>query len=504
MGLGLSPGDRILIARPTSWEWIDAWLGALLAGGVPIAAAPGANLGGGRGDIDRIEGLVETVNPRHVLLSQTLRSEMRSGGGSKAGEKTILFEELSVIAPTPGLPPPEPRETAFLQLTAGTGGRARAVEISDRAAIHNALALDAAIMEPIRAAGTGSIDAIVSWLPLHHDMGLVGAFLLAILTGRDLCLLPPSAFVAKPRLWLELIATRPGVLSLSPNFGFQLCMDRLKGHDAGGLDLSGWRAAICGAEMIHPATAAGFESTFSEQAFRPEAFRPGYGLAEATVAVTVDQKGRGVRTRPLAGSAARLPGTSEVVCVGGPVLDTEIRVAGPNGIGKPEDEAGEVWVRGPGLFTGYYGDPQATREALQDGWLRTGDLGFLHQGELYLTGRNKEVLIIRGRKIMPQELESLAEGVGSGSSRAAAFSFGVGVQGEQAVLVMETQERDADALTKSGHEIRDRIGKALGLPLADLVFVRRGRIPRTASGKIRRTAAKELYLAGRLQQRTHP
>lgn len=484
VALGVVPGDRILIAMPTSWEWIDAWVGALMAGALPVAAPPAAGLGTGQADIERIERLVKTLRPRYVLASETVRAGLQSS-------TSLASDELASATPAADLPLAEEKPAAFLQLTSGTSGRQRAVEISGQAAVHNAMALSDAIMEPLLGDGA-KIDAVVSWLPLYHDMGLIGAFLLAILTGRNLCLLPPHAFLAKPQLWLEQIATRGSVLSLAPNFGYQLCVDRLNGRQPAALDLSNWRAAVCGSEMIHPATVAALESACGAQGFRKEAFRPGYGLAEATAAVTVDKKGRGARTRRF--------GTQEVVCVGEPVGDTEICVAAPNGGARAEGEAGEVLVRGPGVFNGYFDNPQDTRRAFRKGWLRTGDLGFVHQGELYLTGRSKELLIVRGQNIMPQELEWLAESTGERSSRAAAFSLTGDAHGEQPVLVVETPERDCETLRKRGEEIRDRVGTVLGLPLADLVFVRRGRIPKTSSGKLRRAAARELYLEGRLQQ----
>jgi acyl-CoA synthetase (AMP-forming)/AMP-acid ligase II len=371
------------------------------------------------------------------------------------------------------------------------------VGISDGAAIHNALALDEAILAPLEI--RRHIDAIVSWLPLHHDMGLVGAFLLAILTGRDLVLLPPQAFLARPRQWLNEIGTCSSALSLSPAFGFDYCAERLAAGQASDLNLAGWRAAICGAETIHPRTAAEFTSAFASSSFRAEAFRAGYGLAEATVAVTLDRTGKGARTRPIPAENQRGGEIQEVVCLGEPVADTEIRCAGPNGIERREDQIGEILVRGPGLFSGYFDDAPAARAAFHQGWLRTGDLGFIHSGELYLTGRLKDVLIIRGENFMPQQLEWMAEGICGGMSRAAAFSVESARSSERAVLLVETREQDRERIAETSLEIRSRIGDAFGLQLADLVFVRRGRLPTTPSGKLRRSEAQAQYLAGRLQ-----
>jgi acyl-CoA synthetase (AMP-forming)/AMP-acid ligase II len=189
-----------------------------------------------------------------------------------------------------------------------------------------------------------------------------------------------------------------------------------------------------------------------------------------------------------------------VICLGAPLSGTELRIASPNGQPVAEGREGEVLVHGPGLFSGYFGDPDATRRVLRDGWLRTGDLGFLREGELYVTGRRDDRLILRGDTINPHELEWIAEGVSEGAEgcRAAAFSVAHDDRGEQAILIVETPQRDPSMLQAIDAEIRERVGKRLAIQLAELAFVRRGRLPRTTSGKIRRAAARELYLQGAL------
>lgn len=242
--------------------------------------------------------------------------------------------------------------------------------------------------------------------------------------------------------------------------------------------------------MVRPETCADFAALAAGAGFRPEAFVPCYGLAEATLAVTYDLDGRGVRTRRGA------------VAVGRPVADTELKIAAPDGRALPDGATGEILVRGPGVFDGYWEDPAATAEALVGGFLRTGDLGFVEDGELHVTGRIKDVLILRGHNLMPHELEWHAEAVaaGGGSLRAGAFSVEDGARGEQAVLAMETLERDPTRLGEMEREIRNRVGRDLGLVPADVVFVRRGRIPKTTSGKVRRAELRAAYLAGTLER----
>jgi acyl-CoA synthetase (AMP-forming)/AMP-acid ligase II len=378
-----------------------------------------------------------------------------------------------LVAATPATPqPPRPSDPAFLQFTSGSTGWPRAVMIPPSAAVHNPRAIDLAIGVPRGAPTHEWARTVVSWLPLFHDMGLVGCFLFALYAGHDLVVLPPTAFLARPRLWLERLAESPEALSPAPNFGYQYCLERI-GDES--FDLSSWRAAMTGAEMIRPETTAAFCERHGPGGFAKEAFRPCYGLAEGTLAVTFDTKGRGVRT-----------GDDGHVCVGAPVVDTEVRCG----------DDGAVEVRGPGVFAGYYGDEEATRETLRDGWMRTGDLGYLREGELFITGRTKEILILRGHNVMPHELEWEAEAAtgGGGAARAAAIAVDGGAEGEQAVLVVET-DTPSEELDR---EIRKRIGRALGIVLKDVRFVRRGRIPRTTSGKVKRGLVKRRYESGEI------
>ncbi len=259
---------------------------------------------------------------------------------------------------------------------------------------------------------------------------------------------------------------------------------------------------MTGAEMVRPETCSAFVELTEASGFRPEALCPCYGLAEGTLAVTFDMEGRGLRTRPLPEGADAGLGLTEVVSVGRAIRDTEVQITSPDGRPLPDGQVGEVRAKGPGIFAGYYNDAEATAEGLRDGWLCTGDLGFLHDGELYLTGRTKDLLIIQGNNVMPHELEWIAESVasGGGSQRCGAFSIARGAEGEEAVVVMETTEKDPARLDQMAQEIRVRIGRAMALPLADMMFVRRGKIPKTTSGKVQRKQLKQSYLAGELER----
>ncbi|MCP3958704.1 MAG: fatty acyl-AMP ligase [bacterium] len=502
--LGVRPGDRVLVCLPTSWPWFESWLGAMFQGVLPVAVAPGAAFGAAEAQIRKVEGLVERLDASRTVVTPGFRRDAERAGARRTTEVAITFEELSGLAPEGSTDRrPEPAEIAFLQLTSGSTGQPRAVAIPHRAAIHNAIASAQAIGAPHGAPAHEWAESMVSWLPLNHDMGLVGAVFQSLCAGLDLVLLPPGVFLARPRKWLENLGQHGVTYAPAPNFGYQLCVERLAAEAREGLDLSSWRAAMTGAEMVRPETVAAFCEAFGPHGFRPETFRPCYGLAEGTLAVTFDLEGQGVRTRPLpAGAEDAGTGLSEVVCVGSPVADTEVRVTRPDGRALAEGEIGEVEAKGPGIFAGYYNDPAATAETLADGWLSTGDLGFFHRGELYISGRLKDLLIVRGTNLMPHEIEWLAESVtgGGGALRTGAFSVARGAAGEEPVVVVEVTERDPEKLGEIGHEIRSHIGRALSLPVADLVFVRRGKIPKTTSGKVQRRALREQYLNGEIER----
>ena len=256
---------------------------------------------------------------------------------------------------------------------------------------------------------------------------------------------------------------------------------------------------MTGAEMVRPDTVAAFCDRFAASGFRPEALRPCYGLAEGTLAVTFDRRG-GIRTLEAPAELRAGWGLTEVVSVGEAIRDTEVGIFGPDGSRLGEGRIGEIRSRGPSNFSGYWNDPEATAKGLQDGWLCTEDLGFLQDGELYITGRIKDLMIVHGQNLMPQEFEAVAEAVteGGGSRRAAAFTVARDGQGEEIVLAVEVAEPGAEALEALEREIRLRVGETFGTPVSDIVFVRRGRLPRTTSGKVQRNQVRKDYLEGQL------
>jgi len=500
--LGIGAGEPVMVALPTSWEWLQAWMGLLFCGALPVASAGATGLAAAETQLSKVDLVMGAIGARHVVTTEGFRDRAAAGGFARAATGVITPEELCAADPTPGFRPPivGAEDLAFLQLTSGSTGIPRAVMITHRGAVHNPAASTNGVSGQMQAPVQEWADCMVSWLPLYHDMGLVGCLLMPLLAGYELKLLRPQTFLARPMLWLRELGSNGRTFAPAPNFGFQLCVERIKSQQLEGIDLSNFKVANTGAEMVRRETVDSFVETFSPFGFTPEAFLPCYGLAEATLSVTFDEEGKGLRTLPAPAAADQGFAMAEVASLGRPIRDTELRIVAPDGRELTGDAIGEVCIKGPGIFAGYYLDDEATAQSMDGDWYHTGDLGFLHRGELYLTGRIKDVLIVRGHNLMPDEIERLADGVtgGGGLMRSAAFSVARGSAGEEPILVVEATDDNAEQLETLGRDIKIEVGRALGLPIADVVFVRRGKIPRTTSGKMQRSEVRKRYLNGTL------
>ncbi|MEI6234053.1 MAG: fatty acyl-AMP ligase [Planctomycetota bacterium] len=499
---GIGPGDRVLIGLPTSWDLVDAILGAMMRGALPTMVAPPGALGGAAGHAVKIRGLVELLGSKRIYCDDSSKRLLIESGSQDLADLAITPEEFSAFQPAPGIVRPaiNPSDIAFMQLTSGSTGRQRAVMIRHS----NLMANSRAICDILKIRPYSSEQTVVSWLPLHHDMGLVGCLLFSIAYGVNLKVLRPESFLARPKLWMQLMASGSITQTPAPNFAYQLCVERVDVADLAGCDLSKWKVALTGAEMIRPETCEAFVEKFGPLGFDKRAFLPSFGMAETTLLVSGDTRHAGIKTIPAPADARAGLGMKELVSNGFPVLDTSLRISPA---GSPhsllDGQIGEVCVNSPSVFAGYYNSPEATAAALQDDWLRTGDLGFMHDGELYLTGRIKDVLIVNGHNIMPHEIEWLAESAtgAGGSERCGAFSIARGAEGEQAVVVLEISDMEDAALPALAHDIRSRVGRTLGLPLADVVLVKRGIIPKTTSGKVQRRELRTRYLDNTLERR---
>lgn len=502
--LGVEADEPVLVAQPTSWEWMESWFGLLMRGAWPVASSGAGAMAAAESQFGKVDKVMGSIGARFVVAGDQFHQQAKNLGYAFADDGVITLERLRAAEPGPAPTDAtsDAGDIAFLQLTSGSTGLPRAVMISHRGAIHNTFASCEAIGAPHGEPAHHWAECMVSWLPIYHDMGLLGCLMLPMLTGLDAWLLRPPTFLARPKLWLEHLGSHGPCFAPSPNFGYQLCVERIRPAQMEGIDLSNWKSANTGAEMIRKETVDAFVEAFGPFGFRPETFQPCYGLAEGTLAVTFDLKGQGVRTLPAPSGVDEGFAMAEVVSNGEPIRDTKVEIRAMDGAPLPEGSIGEVCINGPGVFLGYYNDADATAASLKDGWFATGDLGFIQDRELYITGRTKDLLIVHGQNIMPDEIERLADGItgGGGLMRSAAFSVARGAAGEEAVVVVEVALADPQRIEEIGRDIRIQIGRTMGLPLADLVFVRRGRIPRTTSGKMQRGELRKRYLDGTIDR----
>jgi fatty-acyl-CoA synthase len=501
---GVKPEDRVLVSLPTNWELLEIWLGCIFLGAYPAAIAPPiGGLGPTSNFHERLERFRSVVDASLIVSNENLVSFIR--GKEIASLSTICVNAAELLAqdcsPLKEAYEANPEGLAFLQFTSGSTGVPRAVMISHRTFVHNVFSIDACCCSPYGETSAEWSEMFLSWLPLNHDMGLIGVFF-GISAGMDIVLMNPTTFLARPFKWLEAGSGRP-FISPAPTFGYQFCVERIKDAQLEGIDLSQPKRFCIGSEMVRPDTMASFLKKLEPTGLKPEHFLPCYGMAEATVGLTFDQKGLGIRTAsPDTGDDGQ--SVEPVVCCGTPIPDTQLRIVDPANerVVLPEGKLGAIQARGPSIFTGYFNNEEATRDSFIDDWLKTGDLGFIRDGELYITGRAKEVLIIRGENIMPHDIEWQVEEVRGrgGAERAGAFSIMRGDAGEKPVLVVETALTDLSEINELGEKIRSRIGRAMSLILDDLVFIRRGQLPKTSSGKIKRGQLKIDYLDGKIER----
>lgn len=450
---GVEPGDRVAVIQPNGPGFVGAFFGAQLAGATavplawPVVAAAG----------ERNHALLEA----QVLHAQVSAVATQPGFGERLGAPAVT--EAARTASAPGNVHEE--DPAFLQYTSGTTGAPRAAVISQRAAVASAQAMGLALR-------FGSADVGVSWLPLFHDMGLVGVLLCSLLYRFPIHVLSPAEFLLRPARWLELLASVRATLTVAPNFGYELAVRRVRGE----YDLSSLRRALNGSEPVHRATLAAFERRF---ATRPGTVLPVYGLAENTLGVCFSDDPAPATDLSWEGRA--------VPTVGPPLPGVEIKVLAEDG------RAGEIAVRGASLMSGYYRDPDATAAALQDGWLRTGDLGVVHQGRLYVTGREKDLVIKNGRKFHPYDIERVvAAAVDSPPGGVAAFSVPNQDTGTEDLIVLAELRRRAEG-GDAERTIRGRLIEELGVRPEHIRLLGPGALPRTTSGKLRRRVCAEWF-----------
>ncbi|WP_052744991.1 AMP-binding protein [Micromonospora sp. HK10] len=491
-GLGLRHGDRVILVLDDPAEFVPAILALLRAGIVAVPYLPPFVLsqqetyGTGLGRVCRAAGA------RLALLGAAAR---RVVGESDVDCPVIDFAGLTA-APVGAVGEVDPADPALIQFTSGSTGAPKGVVVSHRALVGHGRALAAGL------GIDGTVDRGVSWLPLFHDMGLIGKVFAAVQTQTPVWYVTPQRFVRDPIGFLRLISRVRGTIVFAPNFAFGLLARRAAAEPPEGLDLSSWRIAGCGAEPIRAQTLRAFAEAYAPAGFRAAQLVPSYGLAECTLAVCATRPGEGMRTLRLdadrfATEHRAVEGsTMELVSSGPPLPGVQVRIVGKNGAGLPDGHEGEIAVRCPYLADGYFGDRAATARTWHDGWMHTGDTGFLHEGELYVTGRIKDVVIINGRNYQPHDIELLAERV-DGVRPGGVIAFGTSRDDTEAVHVLVEAVRypPAAGLTEA---IATAVRSGLRIPVDDVTVVRRGALPRTSSGKARRRHAAQLLREGRL------
>ncbi len=499
--LGVREGERVALLLPTSPGFMDAFFGAMLVGAVPVPLYPPVRLGRleeyHRATARMLEvtgaAVVLTDSKVKLLLGASVAAARPRLGCRTVEEVSRGDEALEVLV--------RPEALGLIQFSSGS-----TVEPKPVALTHGALLAQVAALEAASPLPPGAPPVGVSWLPLYHDMGLIGCVLTALYYPGNLVLLPPEVFLARPGLWLRALSRHKGFISPAPNFAYGLCLKRVKDEELRGVDLSAWRHALNGAEPVALETLRRFAERFERYGFSPSALRPVYGLSEASLGVTFPPPGRGPRSLEVDGDVlARegrvVEGARALVSVGSPLAGFEVEVRDEAGQALPERRVGRVFARGPAVMAGYFGDAEATSRALSaDRWLDTGDLGFEADGELYLTGRAKDLVIIRGANHAPQAFEECLHGV-EGVRVGCAVALGFTPEGseDEALLVLAERAGPEGEDAAMEERVRAAVVEGTGIRPHTVRMLAPGTLPRTSSGKLRRSEALRRFLSGELK-----
>ena len=500
---GLEPGQAVAIMLPTGGDFFAAYYGVLAAGGIPVPIYPPLRLAQLADHVHRQAGILESSVARVLVTvreAKPVGSLLRGQVPSLA--RIVTVDDLRAHAARPTRVPVKAEDIAFIQYTSGSTGNPKGVVLTHANLLANVRAM-------VRATSATSADVFVSWLPLYHDMGLIGAWLCPLYGGLPLVVMSPLHFLSRPSRWLWAIHRYRGTISAGPNFAYELAASRIDERELEGLDLASWQWAFNGAEPVSTETMARFAARFARYGFDPHTLAPVYGLAECALDLAFPPGRRGVlvdridRERlaadrvavPAAADAAHAVG---IVACGRPLAGYQIRIADQAGRELPERHVGRVEFKGPSATSGYYNNPDATAALFDDGWVDTGDLGYIAAGELYLTGRSKDMMIRGGQNVYPYELEE-AVGAVPGIRKGCVAVFGVGDPAtgtERVVVLAETRETDAAKRTGLTAQINSLAAELIGGPADEVVLAPAHSVLKTSSGKIRRAASRELYERG--------
>lgn len=524
------PGERVLLLYPPGLEYIAAFFGCLYAGLVPVPAyppRPNRSLG-------RLREMNKSALASIALTTQAVMSSLAHRVDQFQDLRQIHWlatDTLPISLASEWCPPNLNGDAlAFLQYTSGSTAIPRGVMITHDNLLHNLRAI-------YRCFGVGPDSSGVSWLPMYHDMGLIGGILQPLYSGCPMTLMSPLMFLQRPLRWLEAISRYQATSSGGPNFAYEMCVRKIKPEEIGLLDLSSWDVAFNGAEPINVETLNRFAAVFAPFGFRREAFFPCYGMAESTLLITSSVKTdppvyKSVQAQPLAqnqivSAQPEQQGARTLVGCGQSISEQKIMIVDPEGLTpcKP-GEVGEIWVKGPSIAQGYWQDPQKTAEVFEaylaasgEGpFLRTGDLGFLEDGELFFTARLKDLIIINGRNYYPQDIEWTVEQCHHALRPACTASFTIYAEGEERLVIVAEVDRsfakhrpqpeslNGHAKPGAGNSLQTLV-RAVRLAVLEqhelhvhkILLLRAGSIPKTSSGKIRRHICRDYYFAGTLE-----
>jgi len=519
---GIGRGDTVALMLPTSRDFFLAFAGTILAGATPVPIYPPFRADRIAEYAERQSAILANAGARLLVTFREAASVAKLLKPLVPSLEGVATAEVLAAsnAPAPLGPPVHARaeDLALLQYTSGSTGNPKGVMLTHANLLANVRAIGEAL-------GIRSDDVGVSWLPLYHDMGLIGAWLMPLYFGLPVVVMSPLAFLSRPARWLRAFHRYRGTLGAAPNFAYELAAAKISDEETRGLDLSSWRAALNGAEPVVPATLERFAARFAPCGFCREALKPVYGLAEASLAVTIPAVGQGPRVDRLdretfarEGRALSAPSstgaadsassddsnTISFVSVGVPVPGHEVRIVNERGEDAGERVEGRLWFRGPSATRGYYRNEAATAallpEGAEAGWVDSGDRAYRAGGEIYITGRVKDIIIHAGHNLYPHEIEDAVAGV-PGVRKGCVVAFGAAdprVGTERLVIVAESREKNRDARERLAQSITARVTEMLGQPPDVVEVVPPNAIPKTSSGKLRRDATKQRFLSHKL------
>lgn len=494
---GLRLGDPVALVLPSTHAFVEAFFGVLVGGGVPVPLQPSRPFSDVHAHLERLGGILSDCGAR-LLITSELQRDTVVKAGRQSGATFEVLDWAGIQKERAESPCPEaldPESLALIQYTSGTTSNPRGAALTHRAILHNV----AGITQALRL---GPEDGIVTWLPLHHDMGLIGGLLCALASRCSLVVMRPESFILNPTGWLEEMALQRSTIITAPNFGYQFCVGRVAESGKQGLDLSDVRAAMCGAEPVDPNTLEAFAAAFEMTGFRKDSFLPVYGLAENCLAATFPRLEAPVVVQNLdrssldkdrlAKPAERGDQTAHLsVSVGLPLAGQEVAISS-DGQFALCGQLGEVIIRSPSLMNGYFGRLDDVSHPIRDGWFYTGDLGYISEGQLFITGRLKEVVIRRGCNIFPHEVEWAARRA-PGVSQVVAFGVPNPLTGtEDLVLLFETREASEAAQKQIAKAITHEVSIAVGVRPDRVIAADPRTIPKTPSGKPQRARCRDL------------